>query len=160
MERMDNSLKFHTLPRKPKKIKTLQDMPLCGDVLHRPCPFCSLQNVQDFKILNRLGSGSFSNVFLATHPLYESPVVLKLLLKNGESKTLYENEVCILKKIKHPNIIKILDSFENIDFFALVLEYVPGRDLFDILKDHSSLSRNDQKEIFKQIVSGNFFINF
>jgi serine/threonine-protein kinase len=115
--------------------------------------------VQNYEILKLLGRGSFSSVFSATHPSQESPIVLKLLLKNTESLSLFKNEVFILGKINHPNIVKILDHFETPDFYAIVLEYVPGRELFDIISsDYHTLSREDQKEIFKQIASGNLFI--
>jgi serine/threonine protein kinase len=149
--------KFYTLPS--KRISTPQVIYPCGDVLHRPCPFCNLTTVQDYTILKRLGGGSFSNVFSASHPSQESPIVLKLLLKTTESLSLFGNEVSILGKINHPNIVKMLDHFETQDFYAIVLECVPGRELFDIISsDYHTLSREDQKQIFKQIASGNLFI--
>ena len=44
------------------------------------------------------------------------------------------NEIEVLKMCQHPNIIKMLDVFENLDFFYIVLEYLEGGDLFDYLK--------------------------
>ena len=41
------------------------------------------------------------------------------------------NEIEILKVAQHPNIIKLIDVFENTDALYIVLEYMPGGDLFD-----------------------------
>ena len=35
---------------------------------------------------------------------------------------------------QHPNIIKLIDLFENSDYYYIVLEYMEGKDLFDYLK--------------------------
>lgn len=103
-----------------------------------------------------MGSGSYSTVYLATHTSKKFSVVLKLLLRSIESDSLFQNEVSILESVNHPNIVKLLDHFETQDFYAVVLENIQGRELYEIIsKDYSSLSRINQKEIFKQLVSGN-----
>ncbi len=43
-------------------------------------------------------------------------------------------EIEVLKMCQHPNIIKLLDLFENSDYYYIVLEYMEGKDLFDYLK--------------------------
>lgn len=152
---MEREPRHHTLPAKPKRLKTPQSLPPCGDQLHRPCPLCNISTVGEYTIVKQLGTGSYSTVYLASHPSMENPVVLKLLLKSIESQSLFNNEVSILTKVNHPNIVKIHHHFETPDFYSLVLEHVPGRELYDIVSnDFSSLSRQDQRDIFKQIVSG------
>ena len=43
-------------------------------------------------------------------------------------------EIEVLKMCQHPNIIKLIDLFENADYYFIVLEYMEGKDLFDYLK--------------------------
>lgn len=38
---------------------------------------------------------------------------------------------------QHPNIIKLLDLFENSDYYYIVIEYMEGKDLFDYLKERN-----------------------
>jgi serine/threonine protein kinase len=49
---------------------------------------------------------------------------------------------------QHPNIIKLIDLFENSDFYYIVLEFLAGKDLFDYLKAKSfSLPEERVKEL-------------
>ena len=42
-------------------------------------------------------------------------------------------EIEVLKMCQHPNIITLIDLFENVDYYFIVLEYMGGSDLFDYL---------------------------
>ena len=42
-------------------------------------------------------------------------------------------EIEVLKMCQHPNIIGLIDLFENQDYYFIVLEYMAGSDLFDYL---------------------------
>ena len=49
---------------------------------------------------------------------------------------------------QHPNIIKLIDLFENADYYYIVLEYMEGKDLFDYLKARSfNIPEERAKEI-------------
>jgi serine/threonine protein kinase len=49
---------------------------------------------------------------------------------------------------QHPNIIKLLDLFENADYYYIVLEYMEGKDLFDYLKNRNfQISEKRAREI-------------
>ena len=43
-------------------------------------------------------------------------------------------EIEVLKMCQHPNIIKLIDIFENSDYYYIVLEYMEGKDLFEYLR--------------------------
>lgn len=47
---------------------------------------------------------------------------------------LQRKEIDVLKMCQHPNIVKMIDVFENPDYFFIVLEYFEGGDLFDYLQ--------------------------
>ena len=61
-------------------------------------------------------------------------------------------EIEVLKMCQHPNIIKLIDLFENSDYYYIVLEYMEGKDFFDYLKlRHFKISEDRAKELIYQI---------
>ena len=56
---------------------------------------------------------------------------------------------------QHPNIISLLDLFENSDYYFMVLEYMQGADLFDYLQSRDfNLGEDRVKEIALQLAAG------
>ena len=53
-------------------------------------------------------------------------------------------EIEVLKMSQHPNIIKLIDLFENSDYYYIVLDYMAGNDLFDYLKLRSFKLNEDR----------------
>jgi fused-like protein len=58
----------------------------------------------------------------------------------------------ILRKLKHENIIEMLDSFENAREFCVVTEFAQG-ELFEILEDDKCLPEEQVQAIAKQLVT-------
>lgn len=64
------------------------------------------------------------------------------------------NEIEILKVVgNHPNVIKLIEYFEDQQYFYLVLEYVQGKDLFNFISNNK-LEEKHVSYLFKQIVKG------
>ena len=108
-----------------------------------------------YKILSRLGAGSFGNVYLAKNKFTGEKVAMKVikkstanLLSDGEIK----DEIEILKNLDHPDIVRIIESFNTNDAYLLVTEYCEGGELFDQVKNQ--LSETQIAVIFKQLLSG------
>ena len=70
-------------------------------------------------------------------------------MKNDFQKRKVFQEVYILKKIRHSNIIRLLEVFESSKHFLMVMEYADGGDLLHFIKKVSNLSETDSKFIFK-----------
>ncbi|XP_033006090.1 PAS domain-containing serine/threonine-protein kinase [Lacerta agilis] len=63
-------------------------------------------------------------------------------------------EIIILRKLQHPNIIKVLEVFENQQFFQLVMErHGSGLDLFTFIDNQPNLDEPLASYIFRQLVS-------
>lgn len=112
--------------------------------------------MENYEILYKIGSGSFANVYLAkyihTDTLYALKVIKKTDITSSYEKKL-NNEINILKKVNHPNIIKLYDVIETHDALNIILEYVSGGDLYElIIKDYKKIKINDKKKIFNQLV--------
>ena len=95
------------------------------------------QEVGHYRVVRRLGQGGMSNVYLARDTQEDRDVVLKFpheeIMGDVATHERFTREVKIGHKLHHPNIQRLyeLASFKNAEF--LVLEYVPGRPLRDVL---------------------------
>lgn len=93
-------------------------------------------SLKDFKILCELGRGSFGTVYKAESLLNNKECVIKKIdinaLKQKDRKNAIK-EVTILKKLKHPNIIKFYNSFEEENSLYIVMEYAEGGDLQKVI---------------------------
>ena len=108
-----------------------------------------------YEMLSKLGSGSFGNVYLARNRFTYEKVALKQikkssanLLSDGEIK----DEIEILKKLDHPDIVRIIESFNTKNSYILITEYCEGGELFDQVKNQ--LSETQIAVIFRQLLSG------
>ncbi|XP_027731620.1 PAS domain-containing serine/threonine-protein kinase isoform X2 [Vombatus ursinus] len=113
--------------------------------------------------LRPIGSGAFGSVWIAKSKEEDKEVVVKFIKKE---KVLEEcwvtdpqmgkvtQEIAILSQMQHPNIIKVLDVFENEGFFQLVMEkHGSGMDLFTFIDNHPALDEPLASYIFRQVVS-------
>ena len=89
---------------------------------------------QDFyEFVELIGKGAFGQVTLAIHKLTGRHVAIKAInksyMQDVYSKQKVMQEVYILKKIRHSNIIRLFEVFQSPKHFLLVMEYADGGDL-------------------------------
>jgi len=102
--------------------------------IKRAVGYSSIEDYYD--IHQDLGKGKFGQVKLATHKKTQRKVAIKVIKKKNMSLKeleLQKREIEVLKICQHPNIIRLLDVFENPDYIYIVLEYCAGGDLFQYL---------------------------
>jgi serine/threonine-protein kinase len=101
------------------------------------------QTIGQFVLLEKLGEGSMGEVFKARDTLVHREVALKLLRKElGSMSNVVERfrtEARSLAQLNHPNIAGLYTFFEHGDEHVMAIEYVPGRTLERILRDHGPL---------------------
>ena len=86
---------------------------------------------------DNLGKGQFGLVKLATHKKTGKKVAIKTVHKKDMKPIeIYQQrrEIDVLKMSQHPNIVALIDLFENSDYYYIVLEYMQGKDLFDYIQ--------------------------
>ena len=107
-----------------------------------------------YKLISNIGQGSYGNVYLAYNIFTNEKVAIKKIYKTYDEVTEEEiiNEIEILKKLNHPDIVKILEFYKTEQAYYIVSEYCSGGELFDKVEKH--LSENQISVIFKQILSG------
>ena len=111
-----------------------------------------------YRIGKVLGKGAFGKVNLAIHRESGELVAIKSInktyLADTTSNSKVMQEVTILKKIKHKNIICLRDYFETDTHIIFVLELCAGGDLLNYVRKRRKLNENTAKVIFKQILGG------
>ncbi|KAJ3380988.1 hypothetical protein HDU92_005652 [Lobulomyces angularis] len=111
-----------------------------------------------YKVSEQLVSSSFSNIYLAIKNSTLEEVVIKSVFTDADSLEQAKNEISLLSNLSHKNVVKMLDYRISDDQIALVLEYVVGGDLFDLLTKQK-LNSTEQKLIFKQLTEGILYLH-
>ena len=111
--------------------------------------------LEEYEIIKSLGKGTFGEVFLVKNKIINIKRAMKKIKKDPELDLTDEeifNEINILKKIEHPNIIKIFEFYITSDAYYLILEYCEGGDLNYFSKLHK-LTEKQIAYIMYQILS-------
>ncbi|KAF6137279.1 hypothetical protein GIB67_036316 [Kingdonia uniflora] len=110
--------------------------------------------VENYHVIELVGEGSFGKVYKGRRKYTGQTVAMKFILKHGKSEKDLVNlrqEIEILRKLKHENIIEMLDSFETPQEFCVVTEFAQG-ELFEIIEDDKCLPEEQVQAIAKQLV--------
>ncbi|KAK7290480.1 hypothetical protein RIF29_04930 [Crotalaria pallida] len=110
--------------------------------------------VENYHVIELVGEGSFGKVYKGRRKHTGQTVAMKFIMKHGKTDKDIHNlrqEIEILRKLKHENIIQMLDSFESPQEFCVVTEFAQG-ELFEILEDDKCLPEEQVQAIAKQLV--------
>ena len=110
--------------------------------MSKPLP----DKIGKYEILGQLGQGATSTVYLGRDPFAQRDVAIKVafpeVLKDPERGRLYShlflNEASLVGKLNHPHIVQIFDAVVAEDQCYIVMEYVPGRSITDLLKERKA----------------------
>lgn len=109
-----------------------------------------------YRVGKLLGRGAFGKVSLGMHKVTNQLVAIKSInkefLEEERSRRKVAREVAILKKLQHPNIINLYETFETDKHFLLVTELCPGGDLLNYVRRRRKLTEDVAKYFFKQLV--------
>ncbi|XP_067361103.1 calcium/calmodulin-dependent protein kinase type 1 isoform X1 [Channa argus] len=106
----------------------------------------------DFKDI--LGTGAFSEVVLAEEKRTQKLVAIKCIPKKaleGKENSI-ENEIAVLHKIKHANIVSLEEIFESKSHLYLVMQLVSGGELFDRIIEKGFYTEKDASKLIQQIL--------
>jgi len=102
----------------------------------------------------KLGEGALSEVRLGTNLQTGSEVAIKLVKKSNLleiEKGHVKQEIEVLSRIEHHNIVKLLDSAEDKEYIYIVMEKLPC-DLLEYLMSHGKFEDVEAKKIFRQLL--------
>jgi serine/threonine protein kinase len=111
-----------------------------------------------YRILDQLGRGGMGRVFKAEHRTMKRLVALKVLapklLQSERARTLFLREVQAAAQIVHPNVVAAFDAGEEAGHHFLVLEYVDGPNLDQLVRKQGPLPVGLACDYIKQTANG------
>ena len=110
-----------------------------------------------YKIIRLIGEGGMASVYEAEHEMLGTKVAIKvlnpILSANDEIKERFRNEAKLMASLNHPNITKVIDFDEQPQQLSIVMEFLNGEDLNDIIKKNGTLSEKEIINCFSQSLS-------
>ena len=111
----------------------------------------------DYITLKTLGEGSFGKVFKVKNKLTGTTRAMKLIKKASTVSTKDDiniiNEIEILKKLDHPNVLKIFEFYVSKDSYYLLTELCHGGELFDEIISRGPFDEKQSAYLMYQILS-------
>lgn len=119
--------------------------------------FCSCGVDFFYDIGRLLGEGAFAKVHIAKDKNTGENVAIKVINKRGRDLSEAEfiaREMSIMRSIRHPNIVDTLDIFNSPSQLHIVLEYMAGGELFDIIAEAGAFSEQQAAQVTRDVIKG------
>ena len=116
--------------------------------------------IDDYLITKELGKGSYAVVKLGLHKVTKNKYAIKIYSKysliDPQKRNTVKNEINILKQIDNENVMKLYEVIDTPSNLYLVLEYINGISLLEIIKNekYHFIKEQRAKKIFLQVVKG------
>ncbi|XP_004265168.1 serine/threonine-protein kinase PLK4 isoform X2 [Orcinus orca] len=125
---------------------------------------CIGEKIEDFKVGNLLGKGSFAGVYRAESIHTGLEVAIKMIDKKAMYKAgmvqRVQNEVKIHCQLKHPSILELYNYFEDNNYVYLVLEMCHNGEMNRYIKNRRKpFSENEARHFMHQIITGMLYLH-
>jgi len=117
------------------------------------------QKISDrYQIIKAIGEGGMANVYLAYDTILDRNVAVKVLRGDlaGDEKFVrrFQREALSASSLTHPNIVEVYDVGEDNGQYYIVMEFVEGRHLKELIKKRGKLTISEVIDIMLQITDG------
>ena len=117
------------------------------------------QKINDrYQIIKSIGEGGMANVYLAYDTILDRSVAVKVL--RGDLATdekfvrRFQREALSASSLSHPNIVEVYDVGEDNGNYFIVMEYIEGRHLKELIKKRGKLTLSEAIDIMSQVCDG------
>ena len=111
-----------------------------------------------YEIVKTIGEGGMANVYLANDTILNRKVAVKILRGDlsGDEKFIrrFQREALSVSNLSHPNIVEVYDVGEEDGNHYIVMEYIEGKTLKQLLKKRESLTLTEVIDIMTQLTDG------
>ncbi len=117
------------------------------------------QKINDrYEIIKSIGEGGMANVYLAYDTILDRRVAVKVLrgdLSNDEKFVRrFQREALSASSLSHPNIVEMYDVGEDNGIYYIIMEYIEGKTLKQLIKKRGALTLSEAIDIMLQITDG------
>ena len=117
------------------------------------------QKINDrYEIIKSIGEGGMANVYLAHDLILDRDVAIKVLRGDlaGDEKFVrrFQREALAASSLSHPNIVEMYDVGEDNGSYYIVMEYINGKTLKQLIKKRGALSLSETIDIMLQLTDG------
>jgi serine/threonine protein kinase len=114
------------------------------------------QQIGNYKFLSLLGEGGMAKVYLAENTMLGSKVAIKVLkdefVHNKNIRSRFLDEARKMVSVKHPNIVQVYDLLDTGSTVAIVMEYVDGTSLKELIKSKGKLAESEIKRMLPEML--------
>lgn len=111
-----------------------------------------------YELLDLIGQGGMADVYLAKDSILNRTIAVKILRTSLAKDPIYiarfQREASAAASLSHKNIVEIYDVGEDNNQYYIVMEYVPGQTLKELIHKRGALHYIEAIDIMKQVVSG------
>lgn len=111
-----------------------------------------------YELLELIGQGGMADVYLAQDIILNRTIAIKILrtslAKDPIYVTRFQREASATAALSHKNIVEIYDVGEDEDKYYIVMEYVPGMTLKELILKRGAVHVVEAIDIMKQVISG------
>ena len=116
------------------------------------------QKINDrYEIIKSIGEGGMANVYLANDTILDRMVAVKVLrgdLSDDKFVRRFEREALSVSNLSHPNIVEVYDVGVEDGNHYIVMEYIEGKTLKQLLKKRETLTLSEVIDIMTQLTDG------
>lgn len=111
-----------------------------------------------YQVRSRIARGGMATVYLATDLRLERRVAIKImhghLADDASFKERFVQEARSAARLAHPNVVNVFDQGQDDESAYLVMEYLPGITLRELLQDHRVLTTEQAMDILEAVLAG------
>lgn len=117
------------------------------------------QKINDrYQIIKSIGEGGMANVYLAYDTILDRNVAVKVLrgdlAQDEKFVRRFQREALSASSLAHPNIVEVYDVGEDHGSYYIVMEYIEGKHLKELIKKRGKLTVSEVIDIMSQICDG------
>lgn len=116
-----------------------------------------------YAISDFLGKGSYAIVRKANSKRYKKEVAIKIICKKKAPEDFLTKflprEIRVLKKIRHNNVLSLLEVIETNTRMYIITDLAANGDLLEYIRSHGALAEEQAREMFRQLVNGILYIH-
>ncbi|XP_013887782.1 serine/threonine-protein kinase H1 homolog [Austrofundulus limnaeus] len=108
-----------------------------------------------YEIKALIGRGSFSRVVRVEHKSTRQPYAIKMIeTRYRQGREVCESELCVLRRVRHTNVIQLMEVFETVERVYMVMELATGGELFDRIIARGSFTERDATRVLQMVLDG------